>query len=68
MSRSFAEAVKYNDTYSSMFGGDLVSEALSDSSLSWGIWQDPPSFHEGQSNVAYVIDDYEDEDYDDYVD
>jgi hypothetical protein len=54
-------------TYSSQFGGDLVSEGLSDSSLSWGIWQDPPSFHEGQSNVAYVIDDYEDED-DDYVD
>jgi hypothetical protein len=54
-------------TYSSQFGGDLVSEALSDSSLSWGIWQDPPSFHEGQSNVAYVIDDYEDED-DEYVD
>jgi hypothetical protein len=52
-------------TYSSQFGGDLLSEALSDSSLSWGIWQDPPSFHEGQSNVAYVIDDYEDEDYDD---
>ena len=57
-------------TYSSQFGGDLVSEALSDSSLSWGIWQDPPSFHEGQDNVAYniIIDDYEDEDYDDYVD
>ena len=54
-------------TYSSQFGGDLVSEALSDRSLSWGIWQDPPSFHEGQSNVAYVIDDYDDED-EDYVD
>ena len=59
-------------TYSSQFGGDLVSEALSDRSLSWGIWQDPPSFHDGQDNVAYNIlvdeyDDYEDED-DDYVD
>ena len=50
------------ETYSSQFGGDLVSEALSDSSLSWGIWQDPPKFHDGQSNVAYVIDHYEDED------
>jgi hypothetical protein len=59
-------------TYSSQFGGDLVSEALSDRSLSWGIWQDPPSFHDGQDHVAYNIivdeyDDYEDED-DDYVD
>jgi hypothetical protein len=50
-------------TYSSQFGGDLVSEALSDSELSWGIWQDPPSFHEGQDNVAYVIDEDEDDDY-----
>jgi hypothetical protein len=50
-------------TYSSQFGGDLVSEGLSDSSLSWGIWQDPPSFHKGQSNVAYVIDEDEDDDY-----
>ena len=54
-------------TYSSQFGGDLVSEAIWDRGTSWGIWQDPPSFHEGQSNVAYVIDDYDDED-DDYVD
>jgi hypothetical protein len=50
-------------TYSEMFGGDLVSEALSDSELSWGIWQDPPSFHNNQSNVSYVIDIDEDEDY-----
>jgi hypothetical protein len=54
-------------TYSSQFGGDLVSEGLSDSSLSWGIWQDPPSFHEGQDNVAYVIDEDEDDDYVDQV-
>jgi hypothetical protein len=54
-------------TYSSQFGGDLVSEALSDSELSWGIWQDPPSFHEGQDNVAYVIDEDEDDDYVDQV-
>lgn len=54
MSRSFAEAVKYNDTYSSMFGGDLVSEAMEDHNLSWGIWQDSPSFHG---------DDNEEEDY-----
>ena len=52
-------------TYSSQFGGDLVSEALSDRSLSWGIWQDPPSFHDGQDNVAYNIIVYE---YDDYED
>jgi hypothetical protein len=45
MSRSFAEAVMYNDTYSSMFGEDSVSEALPDRSLSWGIWQDSPSFY-----------------------
>jgi hypothetical protein len=61
-------------TYSSQFGGDLVSEALSDSSLSWGIWQDPPKFHDGyqfhhgKEHTAYnvIVDDYEDED--DYVD
>jgi|LakMenEpi03Aug12_release.lakeMendotaPanAssembly.Ray.scaffolds.fasta_scaffold466838_2 hypothetical protein len=55
MSRSFAEAVKYNDTYSSMFGGDLVSEAMEDHNLSWGIWQDAPSFHDDEDE------DYEDE-------
>jgi hypothetical protein len=60
-------------TYSSQFGGDLVSEALSDSELSWGIWQDPPKFHDGNQfhhgdeHIGYniIIDDYEDED--DYV-
>jgi hypothetical protein len=53
-------------TYASQWGGDLVSESLSDNELSWGIWQDPPSFHQGQSSVAYVIEideDYDDEDY-----
>ena len=57
-------------TYSSMFGQDLVSEGLSDSSLSWGIWQDAPDFHDNQDHVAYnqESDYYDDEeDYDDYM-
>jgi hypothetical protein len=56
-------------TYSSQFGGDLVSEALSDSELSWGIWQDPPKFHDGNQfhhgaeNIGYNIILDEDDDY-----
>ena len=41
MSRSFAEAVKYNDTYSSMFGQDTVMDEPT-----WGIFQDAPRFHD----------------------
>ena len=59
-------------TYASQWGGDLVSEALSDNELSWGIWQDPPKFHDGNQfhhgneHTAYsIIDDYDEEDDDD---
>ena len=41
----------------------ILTEAIWDRGTSWGIWQDPPSFHEGQDNVAYVIDEDEDDDY-----
>ena len=41
MSRLFAEAVKYNDTYSSMFGQDMVEDQTT-----WGMFQDAPRFYD----------------------
>ncbi len=53
MSRSFAEAVMYNDTYSSMFGQDMLEDQPT-----WGMFQDSPRFHDDW-NEDGIEEDYE---------